>query len=285
FDRITRVAQRLFHVPIASISFIDNQREWYKSKFGLYLKETPRNLSFGGYAILEKDIMIVKDVLHDSRFRDNPLVIGEPGIRFYLGCPLQIKGQFNVGILSLIDNKSKIINSTDLDIIKDLATNIEAEFDLTNQSTIDELTHLSNRHGLLVLGKQIIKRCNQFDKNVLVLYFDVSHLKKVNGNEGHDQGDKVLQIFAQQLLNNFRQTDAVARLGGDKFCVLCTGMSEQNVPNVLKRFRQKLSLIKSKNPIEFNANIVEYKRWKHHSIYSLVEEVDEKIYEDKRKFN
>lgn len=282
FDRITRVVQNLFNVPIASVSFIDQEREWYKSRYGLELTEMPRELSFGAHAILQEDIMIVKDALEDARFNDNPLVLGEHDIRYYLGCPLKIKDQFNVGTLCLMDHKSQRFSNIDLDIIKELAETIETEFEAEHLSTVDDLTQISNREGFALVGKQIIKRCNEFDKNILLIYFDLSGLKSINEHYGRDEGNNILQIFSQQLLRNFRHTDAVARLGGDKFCVLCSGMFQKHFPNVIKRFQNKLATIQTNCPIEFTSGTVEYKRWKHHSIYSLIEETYEKIYENKR---
>ncbi len=282
FDRITRVVQNLFNVPIASVSFIDQEREWYKSRYGLELTETPREISFGAHVILQEDIMIVKDALKDARFNDNPLVLGEPDIRYYLGCPLKIKEQFNVGTLCLMDHKSQRFSNVDLDIIKELAETIETEFEEQHRSTVDDLTQISNREGFILVGKQIIKRCNEFDKNVLLLYFDLRQLKFINEHYGYNEGNNILKIFSQQLLGNFRHTDAVARLGGDKFCVLCSGMHEKNFPDVIKRFQNRLALTQTRFPIEFTAGTVEYKRWRHHSIHTLIEETYEKIYENKR---
>ncbi|CEG58402.1 sensor domain-containing diguanylate cyclase [Legionella fallonii] len=282
FDRITRVVQNLFNVPIASVSFIDQEREWYKSKYGIQLTEMPREISFGAHAILQEDIMIVNDALEDARFNDNPLVLGEPVIRYYLGCPLKIKDQFNVGTLCLMDHKPQRFSDVDLDIIKELAETIEIEFEEQHRSTVDELTQISNRDGFILVGKQIIKRCNEFDKNILLIYFDLSQLKSINEHYGHDAGNDTLKIFSQQLLKNFRHTDAVARLGGDKFCVLCSGMNQAHFPNVIKRFKSKLSLMQTRQPIKFTVGTVEYKRWRHHSINSLIEETYEKIYENKR---
>lgn len=284
FDCITRVAQNLFHVPIASVSFVDKEREWFKSKYGLQFEETPREISFGAHVILTEEIMIVKDTLNDIRFKDNPLVLGNPEIRFYLGCPLKIKGEFNIGTLCLIDYKAQQFSDADLDIVKDLAATVEAEFN-AHLSTIDELTKLSNRQGLLPLGKQIIKRCNQQDRNLLLLYFDIKNLKFINDHYGHDEGDKVIKIFAQQLFKNFRRrSDAVARLGGDKFCVLCPGMFKEHLPNVMKRLQNKLASVQTNYPIEFSMGALAYDR-SHHSINSLVEEAYEKVYEDKRHYH
>ena len=282
FDRITRVTQNLFNVPIVTVSFVDEEREWFKSKFGLEFKETPREISFGAHTILQEEIMIVKNTLNDDRFKDNPLVTGKPDIRFYLGCPLKIEGQFNIGTLCLIDHKLQHFNNFDLNIIKDLALTIESEFAIEHSSTIDKLTQLSNRQGLILVGKQIIKRCNQYDKNVLLLYFDLNKFKFISNNYDHDDGDKGLKIFSQQLLKNFRKTDVIARLGGDKFCVLCSGMCKEHFPNVITRFQRSLLSVQSEYQFEFNFGCVQYDRWKHQSIHSLIEEAEEKIYEQKR---
>ncbi|EHL30171.1 sensor domain-containing diguanylate cyclase [Legionella drancourtii] len=283
FDSIIHVAQHLFHVPMALVSLVDTEREWFKSRCGFQLKETPRDISFGAHVILQEDIMIVKDSLNDVRFSDNPLVIGEPDIRFYLGCPLKTKDRFNIGTLCLIDQKpQQQYNGVDLGIIKDLATMVESELETMRLSTRDKFTQLFNRQGFLITGKKIINLGNQYDKNILLLYFDLHKLKFINKNYGYDEGDKILKIFSQQLLKSFRHTDAIARVGGDKFCVLCSGMSMIQVTTVIKRFQNKLSAVQSNYPIEFNMGTIQYDRLKHYSIGSLIEEADEKIYEYKR---
>ena len=88
FDRLTRLARKLFDVPIALVSLVDVNRQWFKSSAGLDATETPREISFCGHAILGDDILVVSDTQLDERFHDNPLVTGGPAIRFYAGCPL-----------------------------------------------------------------------------------------------------------------------------------------------------------------------------------------------------
>ena len=88
FDRLTRIAQRLFGVPIALVSLIDHDRQWFKSSQGLDARQTPRNISFCGHAILADGPLVVHDALLDPRFADNPLVTGPLAIRFYAGMPL-----------------------------------------------------------------------------------------------------------------------------------------------------------------------------------------------------
>lgn len=284
FDRITRIAQNLFHVPVALVSLIDKDREWFKSRYGLQCQETPRAISFGAHTILQKELMIVPDTLQDDRFIDNPLVLGEPKIRFYLGCPLQINGQFNIGTLCLINHTSHQLNQLemiDLDVLKELAAAVSQEFITNDLATIDALTKISNRQGLLLLGKQIIKLCNQHDKSLLLLFFDLNKLKSINKFYGHDQGDKILTRFAQFLLANFRHSDAVARLEADKFCVLCPGMHEENLQSVQKRLQNKLALMQTEPPISFTMGSIRYNCRKHFALSALVEEAEQKIYANK----
>ena len=89
FDRLTRMARRMFDVPISLVSLVDAERQWFKSKQGLEVEEGPRETSFCGHAILGDTTLIVPDALEDERFFDNPLVTGEPNIRFYAGVPLR----------------------------------------------------------------------------------------------------------------------------------------------------------------------------------------------------
>ena len=121
FDRITRTATRLFGVPIALVSLVDECRQWFKSKQGLKVTETSRDISFCGHAILEDKVLVVEDALEDPRFFDNPLVTGPPFIRFYAGCPLSgPKGEM-LGTLCLISPEPRTFSADDIDALKDVA--------------------------------------------------------------------------------------------------------------------------------------------------------------------
>lgn len=121
FDRITRLASQLFDVPISVISLIDKDRQWFKSHHGLDTSETSRSASFCGHAILQPDIFHVADAHQDKRFFDNPLVAGDPKIRFYAGIPLHAPGGEALGTLCLIDTKPRQFSDADKELLRELA--------------------------------------------------------------------------------------------------------------------------------------------------------------------
>lgn len=136
FDRITKIAQIIFDVPIALVSLVDTNRQWFKSCAGLSARETPRSMSFCAHAILDKDVLAIEDATQDKRFADNPLVTGEPFIRFYAGKPIAGPDSQVLGTLCIIDRKPRKMSRADRMVLSDLANWVENEFRtilLTNQ--------------------------------------------------------------------------------------------------------------------------------------------------------
>ncbi|AOY89655.1 diguanylate cyclase [Marinobacter salinus] len=130
FDRFTRMACKMFNVPIALVSLIDKNRQWFKSCQGLAVPETPRDISFCGHAILHSDLFIIEDTLHDDRFSDNPLVKEAPLIRFYAGAPLHSSDGYRLGTLCLIDRKPRAFSDEDQSLLRELADCVEREINL-----------------------------------------------------------------------------------------------------------------------------------------------------------
>ncbi len=120
FDRITRIARALFKVPIALISLVDENRQWFKSRQGLTVCETSRDISFCGHAILENKVLWVEDARHDPRFHDNPLVTGQLGLRFYAGYPIRTTDGNCVGTLCIIDTSPRPFSAEHLSLLSDL---------------------------------------------------------------------------------------------------------------------------------------------------------------------
>lgn len=112
FDRIAELAKALFEVPIVLISLVDSERQWFKSRIGFDQQCSDRSISFCGHAIASQGVFVIPDALSDSRFADNPLVLGPPFIRFYAGAPLRITDELRLGTLCLIDSEARDLDAT-----------------------------------------------------------------------------------------------------------------------------------------------------------------------------
>lgn len=149
FDRLTRIAQQAFQVPIALVSLIDAERQWFKSRQGLCACETSRDISFCGHAILDDAPLVVPNALNDSRFEDNPLVTGEPNIRFYAGMPLKVLSHYRVGTLCLIDQVPRTFSANEKLLIQDLAQLVQQELAAGKTSVLEELQQRNQEMYLL----------------------------------------------------------------------------------------------------------------------------------------
>src|ERR1700739_3580887 len=111
FDDLVTIAAHVCQVPIAMLSLVDDHRQWFKSKMGVEVTETPRDISICAHAIQQGDLFIVPDTMQDPRFRENPLVLQEPHIRFYAGTPLIKKTGFGPGTLGVVDREPRELDN------------------------------------------------------------------------------------------------------------------------------------------------------------------------------
>ncbi|WP_045593757.1 GGDEF domain-containing protein [Vibrio vulnificus] len=285
FDRVTRIARRLFDVPIALVSLVDEDRQWFKSCFGLNASETPRDISFCGHAILGTDTLIVGDASLDARFADNPLVTGEPHIRFYAGVPLMFEHSSCLGTLCIIDSKPRTLNEDErLDLI-DLAKMAERELAATHSAAIDDLTQISNRRGFMTLAKKSMAYCEVGDYPYSIAYLDLNGFKPINDRFGHQEGDRALKAFADTMKKSFRESDVFARLGGDEFVVFMSGASRSVAQIAIQRFTEALQRYnQSANrgyDLSFCAGIVSVEPDANISLDELLSQADKAMYQQK----
>jgi len=132
FDRITRLAARLFDVPMAYISMVDTNQQWFKSRVGMDTCGGCRETSFCGHAILEEEMLIIPDTHLDDRFEGNPLVTGNPHVRFYAGQPLKGRNGYNIGTLCLADRIPRELTTEDQQHLRDLSQVVEKELHLSD---------------------------------------------------------------------------------------------------------------------------------------------------------
>lgn len=129
FDRHARIAAAAFDAPIALVSLIDRDRQWYKAHYGFEFSETSRDMGFCSHAILGDDPLIVNDTLRDDRFAENPVVIGDPHVRFYAGIPLHAADGARVGAFCIVDSKPRTLTAAQLRMLQDMARLVEEELE------------------------------------------------------------------------------------------------------------------------------------------------------------
>lgn len=237
FDRVTRTLRRLLHVPIALISIVESDHQWFRSVQGLSCDHHPRDISFCGHVVASGRPLVIRDTWTDEAFVDNPLVIGPPGIRSYVGWPLEIAPGLVAGTLCAIDTIPRVFSKDELAGLKDLAAIAEGELRAQSMASLQKtlLTRLDmvqRRHALdAVTGCWSIRGFRQLlglavqqasaEKTQLALchlaVHDMDGLASTPGEEGRSS---VLAVVAQLLRERLPPEGALARLSGAEFCAL-----------------------------------------------------------------
>ena len=245
FDRVAVIAARLFNVPIAIISIVDEDRIWFKSHHGLELEQIGRDPGLCASAILQNDVYSIIDATTDPRTLANPLVAGEFGLRFYAAAPLRTYDGFNLGTICVIDFQPRqSLSEVEKSTLQDLAAIVidELELRLAARKTVelevalrtqvvkneqalqlaktDALTGLKNR---LAFEEDI--ELNVFHKSkiwvdTVVVFIELDGFKTLNDTLGHQQGDRLLKTFSRAVQSTFRSEDFTYRISGDGFAVL-----------------------------------------------------------------
>lgn len=193
YDRITRIAKNYFKVPIALVSLVDANRQWFKSKQGLSVNETPRDISFCGHAIVGSQVFYVPDTLKDERFNDNPLVIGGPKIRFYAGIPLSGKDGSMVGTLCVIDSQPRVLDEKDFAVLRDLGACVESELLTSAQQVMSSELRLKASRLSIIL-ESIDDAVVVTDGNGLIDTLSIAG-KKMFGYEVEEVLGQNIQLF------------------------------------------------------------------------------------------
>ncbi len=252
YDDITLLASHICETPIAIVGFIDQERQWYKSKVGVDSSEVAREHSFCAHSILQPDtILIVPDARLDPRFADNPSVLCEPGIRFYAGAPLVTSEGYAVGSLCVADSRPRQLNDTQIGALKALARQVIAQFTLGEQaqelqrlnqqlellSVRDELTGVNNRRAFNITLSREISRAIRYQMPLSLVMIDVDNFKSYNDTFGHQAGDEVLQMVGSLLPRHLEEMSVAARYGGEEFALILPDTSAQNALQIAEKLR------------------------------------------------
>jgi EAL domain-containing protein (putative c-di-GMP-specific phosphodiesterase class I)/GAF domain-containing protein len=235
FDHIAEIATEMFGVPIAVVSLVDEHRQWFKSIRGLDAVETPREISFCAHAILNEGIMQVRDAQTDPRFKDNPLVTGAPGIRFYAGVPLRTHEGLALGTLCLVDTSPRAeLDEPQVRLLSKLRDMLMERIEtLRSLSYVDAITQLPNRSRLLEDAESMLRHCDEIVA-VSMDVFDPAYLNGLLNALGQDHYEGLLQSIKERLIALLPQGIRLYSIGTARFAFLIQGMSDVKSKEVLE---------------------------------------------------
>lgn len=290
YDDIVFLASQICDTPIALISFVDSDRQWFKAKVGLDAAETPRELSFCAHAILNPDSpLIVPDALEDMRFCDNTLVNYPPGIRFYAGAPLLSSTGEALGSVCVIDNRPRELSESQIKALQALSRQVTALLEMRRLvseleviSTTDALTGLRNRRAFDAKLLEEHQRNARSRQPFSLLLLDVDHFKSYNDTFGHQAGDDVLGEIARILQYTVRSYDMAARYGGEEFAVILPDTDKPGAMELAERLRlaiERAEWLNRKITVSVGVATLGFGQ----SIPALIEEADRALYTAKER--
>ena len=240
-DRIVELASAIFGTPIALISLVDADRQWFLSRKGVEVRQTPREIAFCAHAITGSDVLVVPDALADDRFRDNPLVADAPHIRFYAGAPLTTAAGHNLGTLCVIDRQPRLPTEQQLQQLRWLAQVVMRELELRRRTQLCPVTGLLNRPTFMAMGQREFERAQQLQQPLALLCIDIDNFRQINQRWGHAAGDTVLLNLGHLLRNVLREEDMAGRLGDEEFALLLVNSTAAAAMDLAERLRQAVA--------------------------------------------
>ena len=251
FDEITHLARSLFNVPIAMVSLVDKERQWFKSANGLDITETHRKHAFCAYAILQDDTLVISDALKDERFKENPLVVGEPHIRFYAGAQIVTHDGFPLGTLCVIDHKPRVFVGEDISLLRALADFATNEIELCTSVgsetsgrcllNRDALTGAYNRRAFKKLLRAECARSKRNNESASLAIFSFDQYVNETRKQGAKSECSHIKFVYSVLKSQLRSVDILARISNSKFAIIFPSAVHSNAKAAVQRIQTAMS--------------------------------------------
>lgn len=258
FERITRIARRALDVPVAAITLMNAEKQWFKSVSGWTVSELPRNRSLCNWTLDSNELHIIRDTKADPRTVKHPLVTSPPRFRFYAGHPLADTHGLVSGTFCVFDVRPREMSKADAQCLTDLAAMAQRELvddhlrsahaALTaklsvarREAMMDPLTRLWNRRGAMLLLESAFQRADRNRTSLGLALLDLDNFKYVNDTFGHQVGDEVLRKIGGRLVSGVRNDDAACRIGGDEFLMVIADADEDTAARVTERVREAIT--------------------------------------------
>jgi diguanylate cyclase (GGDEF)-like protein len=220
FERLVRLASTVLETPIALISLVDGDRQWFLAHHGIDSTETPRKMAFCAHAIAGEETLVVPDARQDPRFCTNPLVIQDPKVRFYAGTPLQSRDGHNLGTLCVIDRQPRHFSSSQVRLLEDLAQLVLRELELRRLTTVHPVSALATRESFLEQAEPELLRTRQAGENLAILALELDHFDQIKIRWGLQASDQAVVDVAGLLRSQQCDQDLVGQIGDQEFALL-----------------------------------------------------------------
>lgn len=240
FDRITRLARRIFKAPMSTITLIDGHRQWFKSRQGIGFPETERSASICSIAIEQDPPLVIPDTLRDPRVSSNPFIVGSPFIRFYAGAQLRSPEGHPLGTLCVMDIEPRSFDAEQTAILADLAMMVMREVELRAVAMTDSLTGALSRRAFKEEGQRALELAKRHKHNTSCVLLDLDHFKRINDTYGHGVGDLVLRATIGICREHIRTADLIGRVGGEEFAILLPHTAQPAALAVAEKLRVAL---------------------------------------------
>ncbi|SDQ49045.1 diguanylate cyclase with GAF sensor [Pseudoxanthomonas sp. CF385] len=316
FDDLVRIAAGICGVPMAAVTLIDRDRQWFKAQVGMESPDPSLETSFCAHTVLDPGAAtVVSDATRDTRFADNPLVTAANGIRFYAGAPLVTQEGFALGALCVVDDQPHELAPFQLQALDALSRQIvqllelrrvskqlrhqlherdwyeqqmqlyqdqleQQNADLSEQTRTDPLTGLPNRRAFTAALDGAMQKAAQSGDPLAVAVLDVDHFKTVNDIHGHDEGDRVLVALADMLKAQAAGRGLAARHGGEEFVILMPGATLEEARLQCEFMRQSVGLLPMGLPISVSIGLAA--RLRDDTAETMFRRADQALYEAKR---